>query len=129
MTRHEARAHDGLTVAHGGVDGRGSKDTLLEEALGESKGLGFAADKDRYDRGLGLTDLKTYRLETLVHLARVPPELIDTLRFGLHDLERLKDATHHGWGKGGGKNKTTGLVLEKFDHLAGTADEPAHGTE
>ena len=86
MGRHETRADDRLAIADGGVDGRNGKNPFLEEALRKGKGLGLASNQNGYNRALGRTDLETDRLESLVHLARVTPEHLDTLGFGLHDL-------------------------------------------
>jgi len=129
MGRHETCADDRLPIADGGVDGGNGKNSLLEEALREGKGLGLASNQDRHNWALGRTDLKSDRLESLVHLARVTPKHLDTLGFSLHDLECLEDTANDRGCKRCRKDETTGLVLHEFDQLTGTRDESAHGTE
>ena len=98
MGRHETGADDRLPVADGGIDCRYGEDPFLEEALGECKRFGLAADQDRNDWALGGADLESDRLEPFVHHSRVTPEHFDALRFRLHDLKGLKDPTDHGRG-------------------------------
>ena len=117
MGRHEACTDDRFTITNCWVDGGYGEDTLLEEALSKSKGLGFATDKDGNNRALSGSDLETYRLEALMHLAGVLPEHLDAFRFGLHDLESLENSTGHGWSKRGSEDEAAGLVLHKLDQF------------
>ena len=126
MRGHEAGADDRLAVTDGGVDGGGREDTLLVETLGKGEGLRLAADEDGDDRGLRRTDLEADRLEPLVHLAGVLPELVDPLGFGLHDLERLEHSADDGRSERGGEDEAAGLVLEELDHLGGAGHKSAH---
>jgi len=73
MRRHEARAHNRLSIANGRIKGRRCKDTLFKEPLGEGKCLCLATDKNGNNRCLGCSNLESDRLETLVHLAGVTP--------------------------------------------------------
>ena len=117
MGRHEAGTDDRLSVADGRINGRNSKNPLLKETLCKGEGLGFAADEDRNDRALGGSDLETYRLEALMHLAGVLPEHLDAFWLGLHDLESLENSTGHGWSKRGREDEASSLVLHELDQF------------
>ena len=129
MCRHEAGADDCFPITDSRVDGRDGEDALLEEALRESKGLGLATDENGNNRALGGADLESDRLEAFMHLAGVLPEHLDTLRFGLHDLEGLENSTCYGWREGSREDKAAGLVLHELDEFVRSGDEPPHGTE
>ena len=129
MGRHETCADDRFPIADGGVDGGNRKNPLLEEALGKGEGLGLASNQDGNNRTLGRTDLESDRLESLVHLARVTPEHLDTLGFGLHDFKRLEDTTNDGGCKRCRKDEATGLVLHELDQLMRSGNETTHGSE
>ena len=129
MCGHETGSDNRLSITHGWIDCGYCKDPLLKEALGKGKSLGLAANKDGHNRALGRADLESDRLEPLVHLAGVPPEQLDALGLGLHDLEGLEDTADDGRRQGSREDEAAGLVLHELDHLVGAGNKSAHGTE
>ena len=64
-----------------------------------------------------------------MHLAGVPPKLIDAPLLLLHELERFLHATNDGGSEGSRKNQTPGAVFQIFDHLSISSHETTHGAE
>lgn len=91
LTGHDG-ANAGFTFRNGGEGDASGHDASVEEGTGEVHGAATVADDNRGDRGLALgcgvaADIKSGVGELLLEVRGVGPETVDSLGFGLEDVE------------------------------------------